>query len=200
MVFNGIQWYSMVFEWHFFVRTFRQTVDICGWTADQCALKLEIALVGEAYRLMINNVHPKDYRSLRAVLLRQYNQFGSGVALRLRRFRHRTRGATERLRVVVNELHNLARQAYPNCDIKSRLSLVKEQFTGTLTDNLPQRLFYIESDAPLERLVHIVEKSEQFNECTVVKLDNGGILLQHRVAMRRVLVTHLPATMLTWTR
>ncbi|KAK2151231.1 hypothetical protein NP493_2659g00001, partial [Ridgeia piscesae] len=38
-----------------------------------------------------------------------------------------------------------------------------------------QRLCSNESDAPLERQVHIVEKNEQFNPCTLVKPDNGGI-------------------------
>ena len=33
----------------------------------------------------------------------------------------------------------------------------------------------LQSDAPLERLVHIVEKSEQFNQSTVAKPDNGSI-------------------------
>ena len=98
---------------------------MCGWTAGQRALQLETALVGEAYRLVVSTVHPKEYRSLRAALLWQYSQFDSGVALR--RFRQLKRGATETLRVFVSELHDLARQAYPNCDIQGRLSLVRER-------------------------------------------------------------------------
>lgn len=155
-----------------FLNRFDTIADICGWTAGQRALQLEMALVGEAYRLVIHTVQPKDYRSLRAALVWQYSQFGSGVALR--RFRQRKRGATEPLRVFTNELLDLARQAYPNCDMRSRMSLVKEQFIATLTDEFTQRLCSIESDAPLERLVHIAEKSEQFTQCTV-KPDNGGI-------------------------
>ena len=47
-------------------------------------------------------VHPNECGSLRAALLWQYSQFGSGVAPR--RFRQRKRGAIEPLRVFVNEL------------------------------------------------------------------------------------------------
>ena len=122
---------------------------------------------------MVNTVHPNEYRSLRGALLWQNSQFGSGVALH--RFRQSKRGATEPLRLFVTELHDLARQAYTNCDMQSRLSLVMEQFIATLTDTFTQRLCSIESDAPLERLVNIIEKSEQFNRCTVLKPDNGGI-------------------------
>ena len=50
--------------------------------------------------------------------------------------------------------------------------LILEQFIATLTDDFTQRLCSIESDAPLERLVHIFEKNEQFNQ--VIKPDNGG--------------------------
>ena len=70
-------------------------------------------------------MHPKEYGSLRAALLGPYSQFGSGVALH--KFRQRKRGETEPLRVFASELHDLARQAYPNCDMQSRLSLVKEK-------------------------------------------------------------------------
>ena len=152
---------------------FEATADICCWTAGQRALQLEVFLVGEAYLLVVNTGHPKEYGSLRATLLSQYNQFGSGVALH--KLGQLKRDATEPFRVCVNELHDLARQAYPNCDMQSRLSLVNETFITNLTDNFTQRLCSIESDAPLVRLVHIVEKSEQFNQCTVFKPDNGGI-------------------------
>ena len=64
----------------------------------------------------------------------------------------------------VSELRDLARQAYLNCEMYSRLSLVKEKFIASLTDNFTQRLCSIENDALLERLVHIIEKSEQFNQ------------------------------------
>ena len=54
-------------------------------------------------------VHAKEYRSVRVALLWQYSQFGSGVALH--KARQRKRGASEPLRVFVNELKDLARQA-----------------------------------------------------------------------------------------
>ena len=119
------------------VDDFETTADLCCWTADHRTLPMEMALVGEAYRLVVYTVHPKEYRSFRAVLLLQRSQFGSGVALR--KFRQSKRGATQSLRVFDNELYDLARQAYPSCDVQSRLSL---------------SVWYI-----------IVEKNEQFNRC-----------------------------------
>ena len=46
-----------------------------------------------------------------------------------------------------------------------------------MTDNFTQRLCSIDSDAPLEMLMHIVEKSKQITQCTVVTPDNGGIYI-----------------------
>ena len=82
-----------------FLNRFETTADLCCLTADQRAFQLETALVGEAYRLVVNTVHPEEYRSLRGTLLWQCSQFSSGVALH--KFRQRKRGATEPSRVFV---------------------------------------------------------------------------------------------------
>ena len=76
-----------------FVNRFETTADICGWTASQRALQLEMALVGETWWQIPCN---------------QENT------------------AAESLRVFFSELHDVARQAYPNRDMQSRLSLVNE--------------------------------------------------------------------------
>ena len=49
---------------------------------------------------------------------------------------------------------------------------MKELSIATLTDSFTQRLCSIECDAPLERLAHILEKSNQ-----VVKPDNCGVFI-----------------------
>ena len=85
---------------------FETTADLCCWTAGRRVMQLEMAFVGEAYRLVVNTVHPTEYGSLRAALLWQYSQFGSGVALH--KFRQRKRGANEPMRVFFSELHDLA--------------------------------------------------------------------------------------------
>ena len=56
----------------------------------------------EAYMLIVNNDQDNDYQSLRAALVWQYSQFGSGV---------RRRGASEPRRVFFKELHDFARYA-----------------------------------------------------------------------------------------
>ena len=87
--------------------------------------------------------------------------------------------------------------------MQSRLSLVKELFIATLMASFTQRLCSFDSDAPLEKPVHIVGKSEQFSQCTMVKPDNVRMYTLATPCcngMRRAVITHLPATILRWTR